>query len=149
MADDKPSWWPQLVTPEWRMRIRADYPEDTVGMNDDALDDYYADGWRYATTWDHLGDARCDYQELADAFLKLVTDADMTPTIKLRSRDEQAMIVASLKQSAMMARERSKLLMRPFPPPFTGKYHPNRELAKSWADQAEVLRNLTHRVEGQ
>ena len=78
-TNDEPWWWPVPVTPEWRLRIRADYPEDTAGMCDQTLDYTYTDGDRYADTWDHLGDARAEYQELADAFLKLVAECGKSP----------------------------------------------------------------------
>lgn len=73
---DKPNWWPQLMDDEWRSRLRSDYPEDTAGMSDDALNEHYGAGWKYVDTWDHLGDARQDYEALADAFLKLVEQAE-------------------------------------------------------------------------
>jgi hypothetical protein len=34
--------------------------------------DTYAGGYKYADTWDHLGDARHDYEQLADAYLDLL-----------------------------------------------------------------------------
>jgi hypothetical protein len=79
MSEKKPFWWPEPVNDEWRARIRADYPEETQDMDDDDIDDKYTEGWRYADTWDHLGDAREEYQHLADAFLKLVAETGKTP----------------------------------------------------------------------
>ena len=80
MKDKKPWWWPELVTPEWRARIRAEYPEDVEGMDDDALDEHYAQGWSYADTWDHIGDAREEYEKLANAFLRLVDECEKSPS---------------------------------------------------------------------
>jgi hypothetical protein len=77
---DKPYWWPQPMNDEWRGRLRVDYPEDTVGLSDDGLDEKYGEGWKYVDTWDHLGDARSDWQELADAFLKLVEQTGQKPS---------------------------------------------------------------------
>jgi len=71
-AAKKPHWFPVLTDAKWISRVRKDYPLDTAGMGDDALRDEYADGWKYADTWDHLGDARQDYEYLADAYLKLL-----------------------------------------------------------------------------
>lgn len=80
MSDNKkPWWWPQPVNDEWRARIRADYPEETDGWDDDTLDDHYSDGWKYTDTWDHLGDARDEYEGLADAFLALVEEVGRRP----------------------------------------------------------------------
>lgn len=73
---DKPWWFPVLADHQWANRIRADYPEHTVGMDDDAIRDEYADGWKYADVWDHLGDARADYEKLADDYLQLVALLD-------------------------------------------------------------------------
>ena len=56
--EEKPYWWPEVIGPEWRARLRKDHLEDTIDMDDDALDEYYSEGWRYADTWEHLGDAR-------------------------------------------------------------------------------------------
>jgi hypothetical protein len=70
--DEKPWWFPVLVDAEWVARIRSDYPDDTSGMDDDDIKDRYAEGWKYADTWDHLGDARAEYEQLADAYLELV-----------------------------------------------------------------------------
>lgn len=78
---DKPWWWPQLMDDEWRASLRADYPEDTAGMDDDDLNAKYGeDGWKYVDTWDHLGDARQQFEALADAFLKLASDAGKSPS---------------------------------------------------------------------
>lgn len=77
---EKPYWWPTLVDDEWRDRIRADYPEETDGMDDDSIDEKYSDGWKYVDLWDHLGDARNDYEGLADAFLKLCAESGKSPS---------------------------------------------------------------------
>ena len=71
MTDEHPWWWPVPTDAKWLARIRADYP-DHAGWSDEDLRDHYAEGWKSADTWDHLGDAREDYQMLADAFLDLV-----------------------------------------------------------------------------
>lgn len=85
---DKPWWWPTLTDESWLAQIREDYPE-TADMSDNALIEYYADGRKYATTWDHVGDARADHEELADAFLKLVEETGKTPADFLRRPDKQ------------------------------------------------------------
>jgi len=77
---EKPWWWPQLVNAEWRTQIRKDYPEDVSGWGDDQIDDTYADGWPYVDLWDHLGDARADWEQLANAFLKLVEETGKKPS---------------------------------------------------------------------
>lgn len=76
MSDEKPWWFPELTDAAWVARIRADYPEDTQGLDDDTVRDEYADGMKYADTWDHLGDARGSYEPLADAYLALLAEPD-------------------------------------------------------------------------
>ena len=64
-------WWePTLTDAAWLARIREDYPNN-ADESDDWLRDYYADGRKYAVTWDHVGDAYDDWEMLADAYLKL------------------------------------------------------------------------------
>lgn len=70
--NDKPWWFPVLTDDAWIACVREDYPDDTQGMDDDEIRDVYADGWKYADTWDHLGDARAEYEKLADAYLALL-----------------------------------------------------------------------------
>lgn len=78
---DKPYWWPQLPDAEWRERIREDYPEKVAGWSDDEIDDYFNEaGCKYVDVWDHVGDARCDYENLADAFLSLVEETGKKPS---------------------------------------------------------------------
>ena len=67
----KPFWYPQPTDEAWVARIRADYPEETRDLSDGEVREEYAEGWKYETLWDHLGDARADYESLADAFLAL------------------------------------------------------------------------------
>ena len=64
----KPWWWPTLTDDAWLARIRKDYPEH-AHWDDDTLREHFADGRKYAVTWDHVGDAYAEYEELADAFL--------------------------------------------------------------------------------
>lgn len=84
--DEKPWWWPQPVNDEWRVGIRSEYPEETARMSDHVLDEYYAHGLTYADMWDHLGDARSEYQKLADAFLWLVKEAGLSPSDFFKSK---------------------------------------------------------------
>lgn len=68
---NRTKWWqPVLTDDEWLARIREDYPENAA-ESDDWLRDNYADGQKYAVTWDHLGDAYANWEELADAYLEL------------------------------------------------------------------------------
>ncbi len=68
----RPHWFPVRTDAKWLARIRAEYSEDTEGLSDDAIRDKYADGWKYADTWDHLGDARASYEPLADDYITLL-----------------------------------------------------------------------------
>jgi hypothetical protein len=70
--EDRPYWFPMLTDAAWIARIRADYPDRTEGMSDEWVRETYANGCKYADTWDHLGDARHDYKMLADAYLDLL-----------------------------------------------------------------------------
>lgn len=69
--NEKPWWFPQLTDEAWANRIRADYPE-RAKWSDEQIRDQYAEGCKYADTWDHLGDARGAYETLADAYLALL-----------------------------------------------------------------------------
>lgn len=70
MSDKTPYWYPRLTNTEWCDRIRKDYPKAAL-WDDETIRDEYANGWKYADMWDHLGDARGDYEKLADAYLSL------------------------------------------------------------------------------
>ena len=68
-------WWkPVLVDGAYFARLRMDYPEDAL-LSDEALHHHYANGLKYALTWDHVGDAYEEYERLADALLALLTAA--------------------------------------------------------------------------
>ena len=65
-------WWePILTDAAWIASKREEYPEDCVGLDDDAVRDKYADGLKYQTLWDNLGDARDEHEGLADGYLAL------------------------------------------------------------------------------
>ena len=68
----KREWWePVLADAAYVARLRKDYPEKTEGMSDQWCINYYADGRKYAVTWDHVGDAYDQFEELADAYFAL------------------------------------------------------------------------------
>jgi hypothetical protein len=68
-------WWePQPTDEAWCNRVREDYPYETDGMSDDAIREEYADGNRYQTLWDHVGEAYGQFEALADAYLALKDD---------------------------------------------------------------------------
>lgn len=69
---EKPWWFPQLVGAEYFARLREDYPEK-ADWSDEQLADHFTDGWKYVDTWDHLGDARAQFEALADAYLELLS----------------------------------------------------------------------------
>ena len=65
-------WWEPVVTDEeWLAEKRADYPDECAGLDDDDVREKYADGLKYQTLWDNLGDARDEHEALADAYLAL------------------------------------------------------------------------------
>jgi hypothetical protein len=73
MADKRPYWFPTLTDAAYCSRLREDYPYK-AHMTDEELIDYYADGNKYATTWDHIGDAYEEYEPLCDLFLELLEE---------------------------------------------------------------------------
>ena len=77
MTNDKPWWNPKLIDHEWCEDTRKDYPSD-AHLDDDALRDKYANGWKYQTLWDHIGDARKEHEKLADAYLALLANTPPT-----------------------------------------------------------------------
>lgn len=80
MADEKPWWWPTEINDEWFATLRADY-SDKADWSDGDLLDYFGEGWtEFTDTWDHLGDARAEYEKLARAFLDLVEETGKTPS---------------------------------------------------------------------
>jgi hypothetical protein len=83
--NDRPWWFPELTNEKWLARIRSDYPENAAGKDDDELREEYADGWKYADTWDHLGDARGEYEKLADAYLELLAKQPVSDDMALLS----------------------------------------------------------------
>ncbi len=64
-------WWEPVLTDEaWCARVRADYARAS-SMTDDEIRREYADGQKYAVTWDNTGDAYDQFERLADAYLAL------------------------------------------------------------------------------
>ena len=57
---------------DWISRTREDYQEDTSNMTDEEVRDHYANGQKYVTLWDNVGEAYYDYEKLADAYLALI-----------------------------------------------------------------------------
>ena len=56
---------------EWCEQMREDYP-DKAEWSDDELRDYFDEGSKYSTTWDHIGDAYNQYEPLADSYLEIL-----------------------------------------------------------------------------
>ena len=70
-------WWEPVVTDEeWLAEKRADYPDECAGLDDDDVREKYADGLKYQTLWDNLGDARDEHEALADAYLALRAEVE-------------------------------------------------------------------------
>jgi hypothetical protein len=87
MSDElKPWWFPEITDAAWCDRIRKDYPEDAAGMDDDDIREQYADGCKYADLWDHVGDARSQFEALADAYLSMLASR---PTHAVELTDAQ------------------------------------------------------------
>ncbi len=71
MTKGRPYWFPKLVDNAYLQQLRDDYPEQ-AHLDDDSLKEHFDLWWKYADTWDHLGDARDEYEKLADAYLALI-----------------------------------------------------------------------------
>jgi len=68
---NKPWWEPQLVDADYVKQLRKDYPE-YADMDDEELKEHFEVGdQKYATTWDHIGDAYAEFEPLADAYFKM------------------------------------------------------------------------------
>jgi hypothetical protein len=73
---EKPWWFPQLADAAYFARLRDDYP-DKAGLTDADLNAYFnPNDLKYVDTWDHLGDAREQFEALADAYLALLSRED-------------------------------------------------------------------------
>ena len=61
-------WYPQLTDRTFVAALRRDYHHDAA-LSDEVLIKKYAEGRKYAVTWDHLGDAYDQFEQLSDAYL--------------------------------------------------------------------------------
>ena len=70
-------WWePVPVDAAYIAELRENYPDKCDGMSDEWVVDHFNEaGGKYAVTWDHLGDAYAQFEELADAYYKLKSQA--------------------------------------------------------------------------
>jgi len=73
---DKPWWFPEKVDAAHCAQLREDYPDKAEGMDDEELIEYFDNGQKYSTTWDHIGDAYEQYEPLVDAFLGLLAASE-------------------------------------------------------------------------
>ena len=64
-------WVPVPIDAAYLARLRSDYPEHASESDEELLDYFNEDGGKYATLWDHVGDAHSDYEPLADAYFAL------------------------------------------------------------------------------
>ena len=69
-------WWePQLIDDAFLARLRKDYPDRAILSDNELLFEFdYGDGRKYATTWDHIGDAYEQFEPLADAYRTQCTE---------------------------------------------------------------------------
>ena len=80
MTEEKPWWWPVLTDEAWCNEMRQEFSEEIEEDDDDeTIRGDYANGMKYANTWDHTGDAAEEHEKLADAFLKLVERYNLSP----------------------------------------------------------------------
>ena len=65
-------WHPKITDVAWCKEIREEgYDEDDADLDDEGIRDHYADGAKYAVTWDHVGDAKDDWEPMADDWILL------------------------------------------------------------------------------
>lgn len=68
-------WWePELCDSQYFERLRLDYPDKAHLSNED-LHEHFNNSLKYSITWDHIGDAYDEYENLADAYLELKGDS--------------------------------------------------------------------------
>lgn len=86
-------WWEPVVTDEeWLAETRADYPDECAGLDDDDVREKYADGLKYQTLWDNLGDAREEHEALADAYLALRAEVErLKEAIEIEREGQRSM----------------------------------------------------------
>lgn len=78
-SEERPWWWPELTDDAWCEKTRDEYPDSLTELTNDEIREEYADGLKYANTWDNVGDAVEEHERLADAFLTLVKKYNLSP----------------------------------------------------------------------
>ncbi|WP_333846939.1 hypothetical protein [Phaeobacter italicus] len=93
----KPWWWPEKVDSNYFDRLRDDYPERAHMTNGELEEHFEVEEGCFSDTWDHLGDAREEYEYLADFALEahdalkglydaLDSGVELTPEVMMRAR---------------------------------------------------------------
>ena len=80
--NDKPWWWPQIIDDDYIKTLRQEYVEDTKGLSDEDVLCHFDNGKKkgqFSITWDHIGDAYEEYEQLAKVFLKLINETGKSP----------------------------------------------------------------------
>lgn len=113
MDEVKPWWWPQEINADWYAQLRAHYPERVSGWSDERLLDFYGEGCtEFSDTWDHLGDARAEYEKLARAFLDLVSETGKSPADFVAVKEGfplvHAMVLPTIIQAALQHHKRER-----------------------------------------
>ncbi len=67
-------WFPVRIDAAYFARLRKDYPDKTDWSDEELREHFDGEDEKYSFTWDHLGDAKEEFEELADAFFKLHAD---------------------------------------------------------------------------
>lgn len=100
MSEKRPYWFPVKIDAEYFARLRRDYPENAHLPDDDLKEYFCEDSDKYADVWDHVGDARRDWQELADwaldaiAVLKTFSGDDAVDSLLDRIGEENRPLAA-------------------------------------------------------
>jgi len=65
-------WWPQETDSAWCRETRNEgYKDEDKDADDEEIREEYADGQKYWTGWDHVGDAYEQFEPLADDWRRL------------------------------------------------------------------------------
>jgi len=69
-------WWPVVVDDAYFNQLRSDYPDKAEWSNESLADYFEVEEGGFSDTWDHAGDARDEYAEVAKHMLTLRAELD-------------------------------------------------------------------------
>ena len=99
-------WHPVLCDKEHFDRLRRDYPEDTEGMSDEDIHEYYDESRKYSDVWDNIGDARADWEMLADDWFRLRQALAQIDTLRSRVKEQHEGLRQAVEKISSLEGER-------------------------------------------